>query len=277
MTHESVTASGIVLRQRAAFSVSKPLRLLWVHGYTLDSTIWEPLWDCLPEISHVALDLPGHGQSPPFSKEVTLDSLGHAVLEAAETTAATDLVGLSFGGTVALQAAILAPTRFGSVFLASPGLAGGPEDRECADCHHELIQLAAARGRGPWLRDRWMAVPPRIFEGTLTRPELPDRFSRIVNRHRWDELFTGCMAAMQTASQPPRALAAVRSRVFLIVGGEDMPAFVRAADLLRRRLQSVPVYYLDGSKHLSLLEEPFVSAQWIRQCLSGVPSGEAHS
>ena len=39
-------------------------KVLWVHGYTMDSSLWQPLWDELPGWHHFGIDLPFHGTSP---------------------------------------------------------------------------------------------------------------------------------------------------------------------------------------------------------------------
>ncbi|RYD74897.1 MAG: alpha/beta fold hydrolase [Verrucomicrobiaceae bacterium] len=88
---------------------------LWVHGYTLDGSVWQKLWDHLPQVTHVAVDLPGHGRSAPLGVNVSTSSFASAVLHTAAECGATVLAGLSFGGTVALQAAI---QEIGTGYLA---------------------------------------------------------------------------------------------------------------------------------------------------------------
>lgn len=261
------TQSGIIhLRSRPAADVAP--NWLWVHPYTLDGSVWEPIWEQMPEAAHTALDLPGHGLSEPMQPNTSLDTFARAVLEVAEKTGASVLIGQSFGGTVALQAAILAPDRFEQIVLASPSVMGGPEDRECADCNQELIRLAQTRGRGPWLTERWMSVPPRIFEGTLTRPLLREGLREIVNRHRWDELLTPVFSKMHGISQTPKAIGRITGRISLLVAEHDMPAFVRSAELIRRVSRRATVDYLPHCCHLTILEEPAQGTKWIRRTMS---------
>ena len=77
------------------FSATSPnthrRRILWLHGYTLDGSIWETLLSGLPEMDHLAPDLPGHGKSRPFCIDDTLDALAQSVLELADREAATDI------------------------------------------------------------------------------------------------------------------------------------------------------------------------------------------
>jgi pimeloyl-ACP methyl ester carboxylesterase len=103
--------------------------LLLLHGLTYDRRQWGPLLDALapedPDRRILALDLPGHGQSP------RLDSYHAAELVAAVHDAVTDagleapvLVGHSAGGVLATIYAATHPAR-GVVNLDQPLLSSG--------------------------------------------------------------------------------------------------------------------------------------------------------
>jgi esterase len=65
-----------------------------------------------PALSVFALDLPGHGASPPLPTDADLGSLARSVLDTAGDLAGTTplaLVGHSLGGRVALRACLLDP------------------------------------------------------------------------------------------------------------------------------------------------------------------------
>src|SRR6476660_9216433 len=103
-------------------------KVLWIHGYTLNSSIWGALWELLPGWSHIGIDLPGHGGSEQIRPGENLSTLASRIGASARRWAARHLVGLSFGGTLALQIAIEYPDAFASLGLSSPGLGGGPLD-----------------------------------------------------------------------------------------------------------------------------------------------------
>ncbi len=246
--------------------------VLWVHGYTLDGTIFAPLWQKLSGFRHIALDLPGHGRSEPFSRADAVEEMIDAVDRVARALGASRLVGLSFGGTIALEAALRAPERYHALVLASPGLLGGPVDPESATCHLEMLALARERGLGPWLAERWLAVPPQIFAGARRHPQLFAALAAIVRRHRFEELGEERMAALATTTRDLCDLRRIRARVQLLLGEEDMAAFKRTAELLRRALPDAGRSYVADAGHLCLLEAPEAVAPLLARALAEAPA-----
>src|ERR1044071_7500718 len=78
-------------------------KLLWIHGYTLDSSAWDELWPLIPGYMHVGVDLPGHGGSAGIEPGSTLIDLGKRLSALCEEQKIDHVVALSFGTIVALQ------------------------------------------------------------------------------------------------------------------------------------------------------------------------------
>lgn len=88
------------------YGSGKPLLL--VHGLGADGQSWQPVISGLAaQRQVVAVDLPGFGQSPPLTGEVTIASLTDAVEEfiASEGLDGVDTVGSSMGGRMVLELA----------------------------------------------------------------------------------------------------------------------------------------------------------------------------
>ncbi len=234
--------------------------VVWLHGYTLDSSAWQPLWDLLPGWRHVGLDLPGHGQSRPLRRGETLADIAGLVATCLRESGARRLVGMSYGGMAALETAISYPKALDRLVLAAPVLGGGPVDPDAQSCNLELMRLARERGQGPWLTDRWMSVPPAIFAGTMTRPSLRSTLRRLVEAHSWRELTEGTMVEVSSTDQPARRLELIDARTLLIVGEDDMAAFKRGAEIIRRAVGDCRRVYLTDCGHMPLLEEPGTAA-----------------
>jgi pimeloyl-ACP methyl ester carboxylesterase len=82
--------------------------LLLVHGLGGSWRTWEPVLDRLAtEREVVAVDLPGHGETPALSGETSMDSLVEAVVSFLEANdlAGIDAVGSSMGARLVLELA----------------------------------------------------------------------------------------------------------------------------------------------------------------------------
>lgn len=238
-------------------STSRPSdgeRVLWIHGYTMDSRIWEELWSYLPNWHHVAVDLPGHGRSPPLPEGTDLSDLARLIGRFAIEQNVQHVVGLSFGGMIALQVTIEHPGAFASLVLGAPALGGGPQDKHAQARNIELSRMYSTLGVGPWLRDLWMTSPPKIFAGVSKHPELWQRLRDIVGEHRWSELADSRMRALTGYCQSPDDMHRVTAATLIIIGEEDAEAFKRSAELIRRHIPACRRVYLEQTGHLTLLE-----------------------
>lgn len=230
--------------------------VLWIHGYTLDSSSWEPLWKLLPGWRHVGVDLPGHGASMPLTPEDDLPSLGRRLVALAREHALRHVVALSFGTVVALQVALEAPRDFATLTLAAPSFGGGPQDPEVATRYGELERAYREHGPGPHLRELWMTSPPDLFKGAEHRPKLWDRLWRLVGRHGWWELADGSYGRLGRQPQTRSDLARIRAGTLLVVGERELPAFKRSAELIRRAVPGARREYVPELGHLCLVEDP---------------------
>lgn len=238
--------------------------VLWVHGYTVDSSIWEPLWSRLPEWSHVAFDLPGHGQSPPPGNE-TLRELGAGVAEAALRLGVRHVVGISLGTLLALEIVLARPRAFASVVLGAPTYGGGPTVPEARVRFEQLQAMHAALGGGPWMTNLWMQSPPDLFRYAASQPELWRSLQQVIGRHSWAELATrrGLPYLTREDQQLERAKES-SSSLLLMVGEHEMPAFKESARDLKARFPNSAIAPLAGVGHLCMLEDVATSAGLLR-------------
>jgi pimeloyl-ACP methyl ester carboxylesterase len=139
MPYRHTAHAGLAATERPGADPDAPV-FVFLHGLTFDSRMWAPVLEELPAAHRaIALDLPGHGGSPPFAAR-GLAAVVHAV-HAAVDAAAVDapiVVGHSIGGPVASiygsmhpsagVVSIEAPIRlepFAAMLHAAPQL-GGP-------------------------------------------------------------------------------------------------------------------------------------------------------
>lgn len=249
--------------------------VLWIHGYTMDSTIWEDLWELLPGWRHIGLDLPGHGRSDPMPPALSLAELASSIADVARTEGARGVVALSFGSLAAVQLVLDHPDLVDTLVLAAPTLAGAPSDPAARRRYQELLMLNAMVGVGDAIVDRWMTSPPNIFLGTERHPELRARLRAVCRRHSWAELSSGAMQHLTDHRHDPEDLARITADTLVIVGDEDMPTFVGNAQTLCRSVARCRTLTVEHAGHLPLLERPAVVAPHLDRHLrsTGFTSG----
>lgn len=94
--------------------------IVFVHGFTCDSTDWDPLVERLaPHNSLVCCDLPAHGRTPGSAADCTIEAYGGAVTQMMHDLDLPPvvLIGHSLGCRVVLQAYVEAPERVIGIVL----------------------------------------------------------------------------------------------------------------------------------------------------------------
>ena len=238
--------------------------VLWIHGYTLDSSTWAPLWARLPGWRHVGVDLPGHGRSRPWAVGESLPALGRALGQMALANGVRHIVGLSFGGMFALQVAIEFPTEFATLTLAAAGRAGGPQDPYARLLYRQLGEQYARRGAGPWMTALWMESRPYLFKGAPARPGLWEELQGLVDRYAWAELGNGALQALNAYEQTNAEVAAIQSETLLLTGTQEMRAFQIVAEQLAAIILHSRWLELPGLNHLCLLQDPLAGSRHIQ-------------
>lgn len=237
-------------------------KVLWLHGYTLHSGSWLPLWALLPGWQHIGLDLPGHGASGPWPAGITLPALARRVGALAIEQGVRHVVALSFGTMLGLQLIIEYPEAFASLTLGAPALAGGPTDAASGVRYGQLAQLLAQRGPGPWMTELWMQSPPDIFTGARRHPALWQQLVTLLNQHTWAELQGWQMRGLVLGyQQTAAALRQITTPTLVLVGDEEMAAFRETAGILQREIPTCRRVDLPQTGHLCMLEVPQLCSQ----------------
>lgn len=229
--------------------------IVLVHGATADHTTWRtsgPLLGARHPLH--AVDRRGRGASGdgppdvPYSIEHEFDDLV-AVVEAlaADGGGPVDVVGHSYGGRIALGAALrTASIRRVVSYEGAPPPPGGPgyQDADAAT----LRRVAALVAAGD--RDEALATFMRDVVG------MPDAD---LAAFRADPIWPRRAAAMDTtirelsAETSPAAsldaLGAVRQPVLQILGGASPAVFGEATRALDARLRNGRVVTIDGARH----------------------------
>jgi pimeloyl-ACP methyl ester carboxylesterase len=232
-----------------------------IHASASSSGQWRPLTERLAgRFRSLAVDLYGYGQSPPWPDERPLSLADEAehiepVFEAAGDR--VHVIGHSYGGAVALKAALVRPARLRSLILFEPVLFAvlmaedpqQPAAREIVAVRDDTV-AAVDRGdldtAGGRFADYWMGA------GTWSRMPASRRqaVSRAMSKVKAEWL------AVFTEPTPLSAFAALDVPTLCIVGSNSPASSRGVARLLAKTLPSVTTVEIDGVGHMAPVTHP---------------------
>ena len=251
---------------RSGSTTGRPIVL--VHGATADHTTWRTSGPLLGRLHPLfAIDRRGRGASgdgPPdaaYAIEREFDDLAAVVRTvAADTGESVDVVGHSYGGRVALGAALRTEAvRRVVCYEGAPPADDGPRYQDGDARTVGRLERLVADGE----RDEALATFMREIVGM---PESD------LDAFRSDPVWPRRAAAMGTtirellAEVEPagslEALGDVRQPVLQILGGASTPAFAAATEALDARLRDGRIGTIPGARHAAHHSHPaeFVAA-----------------
>ena len=232
-----------------------------LHASASSSAQWRPLMDRLAGRFHIlAADLYGSGQSPAWSGERPLWLADEVALLAPVFAAAGPrfhLVGHSYGGAVALLAALADPARVESLVLFEPVLfslltAEDPaqaavleiaavRDDTVAAVHAGALEASGARFVDYWMgRGAWACMPQ------ARRETIAAQMRQV--KAEWHAAFT--------EPTPLSAFAALDVPVLFLTGAESPASSQAVARLLTKTLPRVTAVEVSGAGHMAPLTHP---------------------
>ncbi len=257
-----------------------PREALLIHCSLAHLGAWRGLAAGLSDVlSMLAFDLPGHGQSDDWdpqrdyqdqATEAALALLDHAA------SGPVDLVGHSFGATIALRLAQMAPNRVRSLTLIEPVLFAAARHRpEFAEEKAFMTgPFAAAMQAG----DRIEAA--RLFHSVWGGSTPWDRLPVILRDEMAARIHLIPAAAGVTGEDihgqaAPGALERVTVPSLLLEGAKSPPIIAAVHDAFAARLPDVRRVVIDGAGHMAPISHPAEVAAVIRKFLDDIPAQTA--
>jgi 3-oxoadipate enol-lactonase len=252
-----------------------PLTL--IHGMLLDRRSWDDQFDVFArQYRVVRYDMQGWGDSAqeqaeqPFSPRQDLLSLLDYL-----NINTTYLLGLSGGGTLALDFTLEHPDKVDALILVASGLSGYPQRMT------ETIQAFIAHYYGALQQQDipsaveatvrfWTDGPRRTPEqvSAQARARITEMSMQHIQRH-------GDLMAHQRhmlALEPPAVnrLAEVRVPTLIVVGDMDMPEILEIADVLEQGITGAKKVVIAGTAHHPNMEQPEEFNRVVSEFLNGL-------
>jgi 2-succinyl-6-hydroxy-2,4-cyclohexadiene-1-carboxylate synthase len=228
----------------------------FLHGFTQRGASWEELWSFLPSGWRlVAVDLPGHGDSP--DSRATLPEATGALAATWDTLGIerSALVGYSLGGRLALFAAAALPDRVTHLITigAHAGFEGEARQRRL-ESDRALARRIETEGV-EWFASYWAELP--LFAGLRNRgPERLAAYDEMRRANRASGLAAS-LRGMGGAAEPPfwDRLGGITAPALLLAGERD-EAYIEQAGRLGAQIRRSRVGIVPGAGHSAHLEQP---------------------
>jgi pimeloyl-ACP methyl ester carboxylesterase len=225
--------------------------LVLIHGFTLDSRMWDDQMDALTTRHQVIrYDLRGFGRSAmPGEEPYTAAGDLKALLDYLGLEAAA-ILGLSLGGGVAADFAVTYPEAVRALVLVDATVGGW----EWSSGWNERLGAVWAAGRELGVetaRERWLALP--LFMAAREQPQVARRLRRIVSGYSgWHWVNDD----PQQYLDPPaiQRLGSITAPTLIIIGERDEPDFHGVAAALQRGIPHAEPVTIPGVGHMSNME-----------------------
>lgn len=263
VTHDDITISY------SDEGVGQPVVLL--HGHTLDRRAWLPV---VPPLLAAGLrvirpDLRGHGKStrPDFGYHPSHHAADLAALLDDAGLDRAAVIGFSFGGGVALEAALTLPSRVSALGLVATVMPDRPyEDAFMANLRKvagairsEGVQTAMA---GPW------ADSP-LFAHSFTKPGVREAVAVIVRDFPGADFLATRRDKVEREWTIPDRLGDIAVPTRVMVGEREMAGFRAFADEAAEGIPGASLEVVPDCGHLLPLEAPEAVAKMIIRLFKG--------
>ncbi|MCU0304805.1 MAG: alpha/beta hydrolase [Thermoanaerobaculales bacterium] len=236
-----------------------------LHGHTFDRRVWRPVLPALLDAGCrvVRPDLRGHGLSsrPDRGYHVShhagdlIALLDHLGIERAA------IAGFSFGGGVALEAALTHPERVAALALISTTLPDRPFEPIFMDNLREVARTIRSAGVAAAMAGPWLSGP--LFARSFTRPGVREATLAIVRDFPGAEFLAAERDRVERGWTVPERLAEITAPTVVMVGEHELPGFRGYADEIAAAIPGATLDIVPDRGHLLPLEAPDAVARMI--------------
>lgn len=237
--------------------------LLLIHGFPLNSNLWESQMEDLRDVARVlAPDLRGHGLSAPGKQPYSISMMAEdclGLLEAVGVQQPAVVCGHSMGGYVALEFFRQFPEWVSALILVSTRATADTEEGKAK--RDEMAQRAHDEGVTIVAHDMLPALfAPQNYE----EDEELVGFVRDMMESTSLKGMVGALQAMKERPDSTPLLAEIDVPVLIVQGEEDQIVGMEEAEAMYEAIEDAQLTVIPGAGHLPNLEQPmsFNEAVW---------------
>jgi pimeloyl-ACP methyl ester carboxylesterase len=250
--------------------------LLFIHGYPLNRTLWEPQITTLSATMRViAPDLRGHGDSslpagvrPGFEPAHTMEQLADdcaSLLDALGVEERVVICGLSMGGYVTLEFYRKYPHRVAGIILTATR--AGADSLEGKANRDKAIELARQSGSEAIAQSM---LPKMMSPKTYTeKPDLVNRVSKMMQSIPVSTVV-GDLLGMRDRSDSTQLLPLITAPTLVIHGADDQLIPLAEMHAMHAAIPGSTPRIIPNAGHLLNLEQPELFNQAVLEYLHGL-------
>jgi pimeloyl-ACP methyl ester carboxylesterase len=228
--------------------------LLLIHGFPLNQEIWRPQIEALSANARViALDLRGHGQSPPTESPYSMDLLADdcaGVLEVLNVDQPVVICGHSMGGYISFAFYRRHPEKVGGLILAATR--AGADSEEGKLNRDKAAQLTEEKGTQPVIDSM---LP--IIMATQTHREKPELVSQVagIMKKTSTNGMIGALLGIKTRPDSTPTLGQIKVPTLIIHGEGDQIIPLSESEAMHAKIPDSKLEILPNAGHLPNLEQ----------------------
>lgn len=227
--------------------------IIFVHADTLDHRQWKRQVDYFSKNYRVIVyDIRGFGQSDIPGKTAYSFSEDLHILMSALKIDNAHLIGLSLGGSIAIDFALTHPEKVRSLILADSGINGDGFSHKFIDDIH-TIECLAKTGKTKKAKQTWTNM--EIFDFSRNNPDVWKSVLQMVNNtscYRW----YGKNQPVKISPPAIERLSEIKIPTLIIVGKDDIEDFQKKAQSLNEKIKGSTLVTIPNAGHLSNMDNP---------------------
>lgn len=231
------------------------ITVLLIHGFPLDSAMWELQLQDLPDVARlIAPDLRGHGRSDsvpgPYSMKLFSDDIV-GLLDHLNIDAPIVVCGLSMGGYIALDFYRRYPERVAGLILAATR--AGADSDEGKAARDTAVAGVRAKGTGPLVA---AMLPKMLTPATMEEDDEIVDFVKEIMEGASVEGVVGALQAMRDRPDSVADLTEIDVPTLIIHGAGDKLIPLSEAEVMYDAIPDAQLVVVPDAAHLPNLEQP---------------------